>query len=195
MSDAPRLIEVNVHEVKQLFNSMDPSPFHERDLDRDADEYIVSWAQEFPLDSPVSLRVHLEEWPSTDPVPVIADAVHHYYAYRADLARLEFHRIMKEGRAALTIGLLFLAACLMGSRALPSSGRIDWVWYLRESLTIAGWVAMWRPMETYLYDWWPVQRRRRVFTKLSEMPIEVVATRPSAIRASHLLEETGFRQA
>jgi hypothetical protein len=42
----PRLIEIRIREVKQLFNSMDPSPFNERDLDRDADEYIVNWAHE-----------------------------------------------------------------------------------------------------------------------------------------------------
>jgi hypothetical protein len=33
----PRLIEVKVQTLHQLFNSMDPSPFHERDLDRDAE--------------------------------------------------------------------------------------------------------------------------------------------------------------
>jgi hypothetical protein len=41
-------------------------------------------------------------------------------------------------------------------------------------LTIAGWVAMWRPMQIYLYDWWPVRRRGRVYAKLSEMPVQVV---------------------
>jgi hypothetical protein len=41
-------IEVFVDRIEQLFNSMDPSPFQERDLDDDAEEFIVSWAQEFP---------------------------------------------------------------------------------------------------------------------------------------------------
>ena len=36
------LIEVKLTELNQLFNSMDPSPFHERDLDHDAEEFIVS---------------------------------------------------------------------------------------------------------------------------------------------------------
>jgi hypothetical protein len=48
---------------------------------------------------------------------------------------------------------------------------------LRESLTIAGWVAMWRPMQTYLYDWWPVRRRSCIYTKLSHMPVEVIRHR------------------
>ena len=57
-------------------------------------------------------------------------------------------------------------------RAEPKSGTV--ADYLRQSLTIAGWVAMWRPMEIYLYDWWPIKRLRRNYSRLSEMPIEVV---------------------
>ena len=39
---------------------------------------------------------------------------------------------------------------------------------------IAGWVAMWRPMQIYLYDWWPLLRRSRTYAKLSQMPVELV---------------------
>ncbi|MFZ3369425.1 MAG: hypothetical protein WA239_20115, partial [Candidatus Sulfotelmatobacter sp.] len=49
-----------------------------------------------------------------------------------------------------------------------------WAAVVRESLTIAGWVAMWRPMQIYLYDWWPLLRRSRTYDKLSHMPVELV---------------------
>ena len=35
-------------------------------------------------------------------------------------------------------------------------------------------VAMWRPMQIYLYDWWPLLRRSRIYAKLSHMPVEVL---------------------
>jgi hypothetical protein len=38
-------------------------------------------------------------------------------------------------------------------------------------------VAMWRPMQIYLYDWWPVRRRSRIHRKLSLMPVEVTPKR------------------
>lgn len=41
-------IEVFVDRIEQVFNSMDRSRFHEKDLDHDAEEFIVSWMQEFP---------------------------------------------------------------------------------------------------------------------------------------------------
>lgn len=53
----------------------------------------------------------------------------------------------------------------------PTPGAFEGL--ARESLTIAGWVAMWRPMEIYLYDWWPLRRRGKLFEKLSRIQVEV----------------------
>ena len=44
---------------------------------------------------------------------------------------------------------------------------------LRETLAIAGSVAMWRPMEIYLYEWWPLRRRGQIFDKMSRMSVEI----------------------
>jgi hypothetical protein len=33
---------------------------------------------------------------------------------------------------------------------------------------------MWRPMEIYLYDWWPLRNRGRTYARLSQMPVEVI---------------------
>ena len=78
----------------------------------------------------------------------------------------------------VTFGLLFRWAGLKGIVLFAGSligghdGTIASV--LKESLTIAGWVAMWRPMQIYLYDWWPLVRRGRIFDKMSRMKVEVV---------------------
>lgn len=64
--------------------------------------------------------------------------------------------------------------CLLLSKALSGYEADTWAAVARESLTIAGWVAMWRPMEIYLYDWWPLQRRGRIYEKLGQMPVELI---------------------
>ena len=95
---------------------MDPSPFHERDLDDDAEEFIVGWAREFPPRDPVSLVVHVDQLPPhADAQHLLETAVHHYFAYRAKLNRLEFRYLLKQGRTSLIIGLAFLAACMLTS--------------------------------------------------------------------------------
>ena len=40
------LIEVHVSELQQLFNSLDPTPFRDRDLDPKAEEFIADWARD-----------------------------------------------------------------------------------------------------------------------------------------------------
>src|SRR5262245_49191106 len=54
-------IELRVNEIGQLFHSLDPFPFRERDLDKEAEEYIVSWARELPHDQPIKIIIHLPE--------------------------------------------------------------------------------------------------------------------------------------
>jgi len=172
--DDLRTISLNLRDMSQLFNSMDPSPFREKDLDDDADEFIVAWAQELPPDAPLRLSIYLEHWPTEDPKEVIATAIHNHFSHRANISGMELSQLLKQGRTSLLIGLLFLSVCLFLSSSLAAHAQEEWGAVATQSLTIGGWVAMWRPMQIYLYDWWPLWRRKRVFSKLSHIPIEVL---------------------
>ncbi len=171
---ADHRVELNLKDINQLFNTIDPSPFREKDLDHDAEEFIVSWTREFPLGEPVTLVIYLSELPAVkDFEPMIEQSVRHYFDYRARLNQKDFRQLMKDGRHSLLIGGLFPAACLAAAQALQGRGTGTVLSVARESLTIAGWVAMWRPMEIFLYEWWPLRRRWRVYEKMSRMKVEV----------------------
>jgi hypothetical protein len=169
-----RVIELELHDMGQLFNSMDPSPLENKDLNDDVDEFIVSSSQEYRPDQALTLRIYLEEWPAEDPTDLVENSIHNYFAYRANLSHLAFRRLMRRGRASLLIGLLFLATCLFTTKLLLGDLGGTWARIVRESLTIAGWVAMWRPMEIYLYDWWPLRRQGRLYLKLSQIPVQII---------------------
>lgn len=168
------LIEVKITELNQLFNSLDPSPFHERDLDHDAEEFIVSWAQEHPSKHDLKLVVHLAKSPAdiADARHLVADSIAHYFEYRAEMTLRDFKKLMREGRVSLFIGLLFLGACQFAATLLIPAAS-DWQIVAREGLTIIGWVAMWKPLEIYLYRWWPLLTLRKLYQRLSRMPVEV----------------------
>lgn len=168
-------IELRLRDVNQLFNTMDPSPFYDKDLDREAEAYIENWAQEFGLHDRVKLVVHLELWPANeDPQALVELAVHNYFSYRARMNQRDFRHLMVEGGWCLLIGLSFLLVCLAGGRLIGERETGTFPDLLRESLVIGGWVAMWRPLQIYLYEWWPLFRRGRVREKLSRMPVKVV---------------------
>ena len=116
---APHRIEIFVDRIEQLFNSMDPSPFHEKDLDHDAEEFIVSWAKEYPRSDPLTLIVHVNQAAeAAGSQELVEKAVRNYFAYRGKLNRMEFKHLLKQGRTSLVIGLLFLAACLLISELM-----------------------------------------------------------------------------
>ena len=56
---AAQTMRLYLGELRQLFDSMDPAPFRERDLDPKAAEYIVDSAREAPAGSALALQVQL----------------------------------------------------------------------------------------------------------------------------------------
>ena len=166
---------MRLRELAQLFDSFDPAPFHEKDLDRDAEEFIVSWALEHPPAAPLLFRLHLpRDQQRLQPERVVQDAVHNYFTYRSGIARLDVRRTLQYGRQSLLIGVLFLVACMALRAAWRTLGTTDWGRIVDEGLLILGWVAMWKPLELLLYDWWPLLRKMRTYANLSRMRVEVV---------------------
>jgi len=168
------VISLKLRELDQLFNKMDPAPFHEKDLDQDAEEFIVSWAEEFHKRQPLELVLHLERPPAEpDAVQMLRQALRNYFSYRADLSRLEFRRLIGRGRMSLVIGSLVLVLAGIAANLVRGMGDAAMYRIAGEGLIIGGWVAMWRPMEIFLYEWWPIARRRRLFQRLAEMTVTI----------------------
>lgn len=172
-------IEIRVARLSELFNSMDPTPFIERDLDSDAEEYIESWALEFPHDSRFRIIVHLGEVPADDPAPIVATGIHNFFSYKAVLAQRQVRRLLLEGRTALLIGLSFMATCILLADLIAAYETHALLRVVKESLIIGGWVAMWRPMQIFLYEWWPLVRRIRIYRSLSRALIHVTNSVPA----------------
>ena len=73
------------------------------------------------------------------------------------------------------IGFVFLAIIVLlvqaGGRMMPEGGLTTTI---RESLIILGWVALWRPAELLLYDWFPHKRDANLFGRLENSRVQIV---------------------
>jgi len=167
-------IEINLTRLAQLFNSLDPSPFHERDLDQDAEDYIVGSAEEVPRQQPITLIIHLpaDQLPRAGS-PDLGTAIHNYFAYREEQERRRLRLLFRTGRIAILTGLAFLFCCVLLREVAFSIGHGPISDIVGESMLIIGWVAMWRPLEIFLYEWVPIRQRCRTFGKLSKLPVMV----------------------
>ena len=115
-ADVPNnAIELRVDRLAQLFHSLDPYPFRERDLDKEAEDYIVSWARELEADQPLKIVVHV---PSNEAQSKAAQELHEafarYFAYRAEIVQRELNELFRPTPARhwlrLLAGALLLAA-------------------------------------------------------------------------------------
>jgi hypothetical protein len=169
------IIEVRLREMSQLFDTMDPSPFREKDLDRLAEEYIVESAKELPRRDACSLIVLLDEPPGVADERAVGDAIRAHFARRSGALRRSLRQLLRRGLISLGIGVVFLAVFFLMAQLIGRLlGQNSFATLFREGLLIVGWVAMWRPLEIFLYDWWPIVGERRISDRLSAVPVQIV---------------------
>jgi hypothetical protein len=173
----PGLIEIRIDSVNQLFNSFDPSPFQGRDLDDDAEEFIVGWALEHRRARDLRIVVHMPQAEcESEGVKDLASSISKHFTYRVEVMKRELSELFRSGRLYLLVGLSIFAVCTIAAQlvrnAFPDNGLAEGI---EQGLIIIGWVANWKPFEILLYDWWPLRRRIRLFQRLAEAPVEVRA--------------------
>lgn len=167
------LIELKLRDIRQLFHHLDPAPFAEKDLDPAAEAWIEESVRELGPRRPARLRIWLPpDQASSEEARALPIAIQNYFAARGRQLRVELRRQLRLALTNLAIGLVFLALCLTLRQSLLSVERLG---LLSEGLLIIGWVALWRPVENFLYDWWPVVRRIRRLARIVRTPVEIRA--------------------
>ncbi|MBP6534548.1 MAG: hypothetical protein KAZ45_01555 [Arenimonas sp.] len=172
---AMELLELSIANPMQLFNSMDPAPFRERDLDVEVVAYIIEWAHDTARDAPLGLQVTLTRGSEIENVAaVLADAVHESFRQRASANRRKLRRMFRDGRYSLLIGLCFLTMAIFISDYIGSLiSNESSAWLIQESVVIGGWVALWHPLNIFLYDWWPIRAEIRMYERLVAMEVRL----------------------
>lgn len=170
-----KVIEVHVGELKQLFNAIDPSPFRDKDLDPRAEEFIVGWSKDLPADAQLALMVYLDRPAGfLDEHSLLKDAIHEFFTQRAHASRQRLRQLFRIGRTSLLIGVVFLTVSVAVGNFVANQLRgSSLAEIVRESLLIGGWVAMWRPLEVFLYDWWPIRNEAKNFDRLAAMSVRI----------------------
>ena len=183
-------VNIHVRDLSQLFNSLDPSPFWDRDLDREAAEFIEEEFSEKLGAQAWNLYVHAHGG-GTSPRD-LQTALENYYGRLASSARRAIREHLRSSEWTLVAGTgVFLLS--MGLRSILQGllGTLPQI--LDEGLIILAWLALWRPAEMLLYGWVPLRRRQQLYERLAGIRVFV---RPDgqakALEARpHAVEETG----
>lgn len=170
-------IELRVEHIGALFDAFDPFPIPSRDLSPAVEDFVVGWARDLPAEAPLRIIVHAPAAEASGEAAKHAPAAFsRHFLSRARRMSGDIGELMRIGRISLAIGIAVLGACVLLVRVLSQAFPGDVSRFAQESLLILGWVANWRPIEIFLYDWWPLARRRRLLRRLAEATVELAPT-------------------
>ena len=126
-----------------------------------------SLVAEFPLKTPLELMIYL---PSSETGKEtgenLKEAIKNHFSYKNLLTDIELRRFLQRGRRNMAIAVVFLFICLLiiGLLSTVEGGLLKTM--LAEGLTIIGWVAMWEPVNVFLYGWWPLVQKKNIYIEL-----------------------------
>lgn len=170
----PFTIEVRLKSARELFNSLDPSPLVERDLDGRVETFITEWAEEAPGDARFHLVIHLPAGtPRTAEDHTLQAAVQAYFRLAEANRRRQMRKLLAEGRRSALVGFVFLAICITAAQLVRTVTSSAIAATISEGLLIIGWVANWRPVSILLYEWRPIRKEIGILNRLSELTVEV----------------------
>lgn len=167
---ASRLSEVRIRLAKldHLFQAPEPDPFSGNPHGDSGVDRILNAARPRPRES-ISATIVL---PASERAPDLEArtraALEEYCEARIGHITSNKASLRQEGLSTLWRGLLFLALCLLGSRLVGEPRFLPGIFgrFLDEGFIIAGWVALWYPLDVLLYQHWPLTREIRLYQRL-----------------------------
>ena len=166
-------VSIHVRHLAQLFNSLDPSPFWDRDLDGEAAQFIE---EEFgEKRSADTWHLHVRTIEGAELAADLQAAVERYYTHMASSTRRRLSDQMRLGQLALLGGLLIFFVSMSARTVLGNLFDSGVPRMLDEGLIILAWLALWRPAEGLVYGWVPLYRKRRLYERLAAIRVSVLA--------------------
>jgi hypothetical protein len=166
-------IKLQLLDINELLRSP-VSNYLKSAITTDAEEFIVEEAEALPSKTPININVHLplSEIKYKDD---IAPAIRRHFCYRKEQSQNEYKRIFKYGWRILFIALSLLAVIFTITEIafyyFPDNKPLL---FIHESFIILSWVALWRPLELLLYEWYPVKTDINLFSRLEHCNVQVI---------------------
>lgn len=160
-----------------------PLPLPYRKLNAEVLEYLEDVAQQMPKGEEARIVVYL-------PIEEIQQGLEQklnkvldiYGDARLEKLKREEKRALGASLSALAWGFAFMLVCqIIGILAdFPKHPTLTNT--ISEGFLVLGWVALWKPFETLLFDWRPSVERRKLHERLAAMPV-VLRPLPATLKS------------
>lgn len=164
------LIDVSADAVEDLFSHWDrTAPYIRRDLDQELTDYLIDSAVELERQA-FGIRFSFHQSVEAEALERVTRSISVYFQYLAEKERQQINKMLRKSLIFLFIGLLIMAAAVWvgGSIGMEPTVLAN---VLEQGLIVAAWVSIWESVATYLIEWLPQRKQRRLFSKLAEAPL------------------------
>lgn len=179
MWELPLVLET----VAEASETTIPLPLPYRKLNAEVLEYLEDVAQQMPKGEEARIVVYL-------PIEEIQQGLEQklnkvldiYGDARLEKLKREEKRALGASLSALAWGFAFMLVCqIIGVLAdFPKHPTLTNT--ISEGFLVLGWVALWKPFETLLFDWRPSMERRKLHERLATMPV-VLRPLPATLKS------------
>lgn len=168
-------IDITLTNILQLFDRIDPSPFREKDLDDDFVKYLTTCMRELHYAGNVKLIIKMQEHiPPYFNNHDIEDAINNFFSFEIENAQQEIKALFQQGRWALFTGIIFLILSHVAVFLLSENFSGVLIDAFKEGLIVMGWVALWWPINIFLYEWLPFYNKIQLFARLKKIKVAIV---------------------
>lgn len=166
-------IKITVQRVTELITQLEDTRYRKRFLNPDIEEYIIERATRSHNRNKILLTIEFQSGESVD-FEQVTLAVKKNFGNRRHESQESLKETLRHGRRSLVVAFILVAIVLstieINKHIFPENGLTR---TLSESLTILGWVALWRPAELLLYEWRPFKREMKLFSRLEQSEIQI----------------------
>jgi len=167
-------VRIELASLRELFQAPEPDPLSGRPHADTGIDRILNKVRPGPR-GPVRATIVLPaKEGAADLEARTRAALRQYCDVRIEQGNNDKASLRREGLATLWRGLVFLALCMLASRIVGEPRYLPGIFarFLDEGFIIAGWVALWYPLDVLLSPHWPLTRDQRFYVLLLNMELK-----------------------
>ena len=131
----------------------------------------MSSVEEITVPKLSHIEIFFEQVVTDTEQSLVTEAVHNFFKYESEMMTRKINSTLRKGVKSLLIGIVFLSFAVVGALVLKNANHFLALFF-KEGILLIGWVSMWKPVNIFLYDWWPLADLKKIYDKLSVVRID-----------------------
>jgi len=177
------IIDIAANRVEELYSDYDNTAhFLKKDLEPDLVEYLVESAREIGKE-PFGIRFSFASPVDEESTSRVYQSISTYFTYLGHRETRELKQMFRTSVILLLVGLAILTLAVRINLYFAHTETVV-SHVFAEGLTVAAWVSLWNALATFLINWAPHHRERRLCARIAAAPVLFNTSMPAAMNGA-----------